>query len=125
LDFELDNIIWEGEQPGIIDFDDCAWYWLVADIALALSDLFGESANRVDLQHESLLHFVEGYRTMRQIDQEELKLIPLFLRLDSLIDFAKLHRTMTPIDPAGELPWMAGLRDKLSAKMQFYRDELA
>ena len=124
-DFELDNLIWDGEQPGIIDFDDSAWYWFAADIALALGDLFEESAGTVDLQNESFLQFIEGYRRVRPVDQEELDLIPLFLRVDHMITFAKLYRTMTPINPAGELPWMAELRDKLSTKMQFYRDEFS
>jgi Ser/Thr protein kinase RdoA (MazF antagonist) len=33
-DFELDNLIWDGDGPGIIDFDDCAWWWFGADINL-------------------------------------------------------------------------------------------
>jgi len=125
FDFEPDNLIWDGQQPGLIDFDDSAWYWFVADIAFAWRDLFEDSAAKVDLQNESLLHFVEGYRRARPINPKELKLIPLFLRMHNLITFARLYRTMTPVNPAGELPWMAGLRSKLAAKMQFYRDEFS
>src|SRR5436853_441693 len=32
-DFELDNLIWDDQRVGIVDFDDCAGYWFVADIA--------------------------------------------------------------------------------------------
>lgn len=124
-DFELDNLIWEGATPGIIDFDDCACNWLVADFAFALGDLFGDSAASVDLQNESFLHFVEGYRLARPIAQAELERIPLFVHLDNLLAFAKLCRSLTPVNPAGELPWMAGLRDKLAAKMHFYRDQFS
>lgn len=125
FDFELDNILWNGDQAGIIDFDDSASYWFAADIAFALRDLFGDSASRVDFQNQLFLNFVEGYRSARAIDEEELKLLPLFLRLHNLITFTKLYRALTPVNPAGELAWMAGLRAKLVAKMQFYREEFA
>ncbi len=124
-DFELDNLIWDGEQFGIIDFDDSAWYWFVADIALALSDLFGDCASKVDFQNKSYLRFIEGYRRVRQIEQAELDRIPLFMQLDHVIGYARLYRALTPVNLNGELPWMEGLRHKLTAKMQFYRDELA
>lgn len=125
FDFELDNLLWHGDQIGVIDLDNSAWYWFVADLAFALRDLFADRVANVDLQHESLRHFVAGYRQSRAISDAELTLIPLFLQLHQLISFAKLYRTMTPINPAGELPWMDDLRDKLATKMQFYREQFA
>ncbi len=124
-DFEPDNIIWDGDTAGIIDFDDSAYHWYVADIALALGDLFEDGASSVDLQNASFLQFIKGYRKVRQLEQEELNLIPVFMRLDSLVTFAKLYRALTPVNPQGEPAWMAGLRDKLVAKMQVYRGEFA
>lgn len=124
-DFEPDNLIWDGNQPGIIDFDDCAWYWFVADIACALSDLFNDCAGKVDFHNESYLQFIQGYRRVRPIEQTDLALLPIFIRLQNLFTFTRLYRAATPINPAGELPWMAGLRSKLAAKMQFYRDEFS
>jgi Ser/Thr protein kinase RdoA (MazF antagonist) len=124
-DFEPDNLIWNDNQPGIIDFDDCAWYWFVADIAFALSDLFGDCASKVDFQHGSYLLFIQGYRSVRPIEQAELGLLPLFIRLQNVFTFTRLYRAVTPINLTGELPWMAGLRSKLGAKMQFYRDEFS
>lgn len=121
-DFELDNILWAGDQPGIIDFDDSAWYWFVADIVFALRDLFGDSAEGVDLQDEWLLYFIQGYRGVRPLDQEELKLIPLFLRVHNLIAYARIYRALTPVNPAGEPAWMTDLRGRLVAKMQTYRN---
>lgn len=123
FDFELDNLVWNGEQWGIFDFDDCARWWFVADIAFALRDLFGDSARRVDLRNESFLQFIDGYRRARPINDNELKLIPLFIRTHNLITFAKLHRALTPINPRGEPTWLAELRGKLVTKMQTYRDE--
>jgi Ser/Thr protein kinase RdoA (MazF antagonist) len=79
----------------------------------------------LDFQNESYQRFIEGYRSGRPIEQAELNLIPLFLHVHHLFDFARLCRALTPVNPNGELPWMAGLRNKLAAKMQFYRDELS
>ena len=124
FDFELDNLIWDGDQAGLIDFDDSIGCWFVADIAFALGDLFGERVDKVDLQNETYLHFLRGYRRIRNISDEELTLIPLFLQVDNLITFARLYRAVTPPNPSGELPWMPELRDKLMAKMQFYREVL-
>ena len=94
-DFEPDNLIWDGEHPGMIDFDDCVWYWFVADIAGALSDVFGDRASQVDFQNATYLRFIEGYRSVRQIEQTELELIPLFLRLQNLVTFTRLYRAVT------------------------------
>lgn len=124
FDFELDNILWEGAQPRLIDFDDCAYYWFAADIAFGLRDLFDDSANKVDLAHKSFLHFMDGYRSVRPIAQAELERIPLFMQVHNLMMLARLHRTLTPINPTGELPWMADLREKVAAKMGFYRAQL-
>ncbi len=120
-DFEPDNLIWDGDQVGIIDFDDSAVYPFVADISLALSDLFDDDPGKVDFQQETFLHFINGYRTARPLPEEELQLIPLFLRLQNLVTYARIQRALTPVNPAGELPWMAGLREKLAAKMADYR----
>jgi Ser/Thr protein kinase RdoA (MazF antagonist) len=122
-DFEPDNLLWDGDQPGIIDFDDCAWYWFVADIALAVSDLFDDSARAVDLQNEAFQHFITGYRSVRPLAPTELALIPLFIRVQNLVAFTRLYCALTPVNPAGEPEWMVALRTKLAAKMQFYRHE--
>jgi len=120
-DFELDNLVWHEEAPGMIDFDDSAWYWFAADIAFALRDLFNDSAAQVDLQHPTFLHFMAGYQAARPIAASELALIPLFLRLHNLVLFAKLHRALTPVSPEGDLPWVPALRSKLATVMQEYR----
>ncbi len=122
FDFELDNIVWNGDEVGIVDFDDSAYYWFAADIAFALRDLFNDNPEKVDLRNESFQSFLAGYRLAREITQEDLELIPMFLGLHNLITFAKLHRTLG-IDEAHDEPvWLQELRKKLSLKMQFYRD---
>lgn len=122
FDFELDNIVWNGDEVGILDFDDSAYYWFVADIAFALRDLFDDSAEKVDLRNESFQSFLAGYRLVREIAQEDLELIPMFLKLHNLITFAKLYRALGADEVQDEPVWLEALRKKVSLKMQFYRD---
>ena len=122
FDFELDNIVWNGDKVGIVDFDDSAEYWFVADIAFALRDLLCGSAENVELQNESFQNFVAGYRQAKQVTQQDLELVPMFLRLHNLITFAKLHRAVGIPETAGEPVWLEQLRNKLILKMQIYRD---
>ena len=68
----------------MIDFDDCATYWFVADIAFALRDLFGDSASQVDFQNAMLLRFIEGYRSARSIDQTSSNLGPAHVYADGV-----------------------------------------
>jgi Ser/Thr protein kinase RdoA (MazF antagonist) len=122
FDFELDNIVWNGDKVGIVDFDDSAQYWFVADIAFALRDLFDDSAEKVELQNKSFQNFIAGYRQVKEITQEDLVLIPMFLKLHNLITFAKLHRALEIQEIQGEPVWLEELRKKLTLKMQIYRD---
>jgi Ser/Thr protein kinase RdoA (MazF antagonist) len=121
-DFELDNILWNAGDLGIIDFDDCAWYWFAADIAYALRDLFDDAADRVNLDQTQFLAFVQGYRSAKEIDQEELELIPLFLRMHHLAMFARLLRALGSGAQPNEPDWLARLREKLLAKIAKYRE---
>ena len=120
FDFELDNTVWNGEKVGIIDFDDCANYWFVADIAFALRDLFDDGAEKVEMQNESFQNFIAGYRQVKEVTQKDLELIPMFLRLHNLITFAKLQRALGTDEARNEQGWLEELRKKLSLKMRIY-----
>lgn len=125
FDFELDNIVWNEEEVGVIDFDDCAYYWFAADIAFALRSLFDDRAEEFDLRNDSFQNFVAGYRQAREIAQAELERIPLFLKLHNLITYAKLHRALGMHKEQDEPVWLKELREKLTRKMQFYHDEFS
>ncbi len=53
---------------------------------------------------------------------DELVLIPLFLKLHHLVMFAKLLRSLTTDDQHGEATWVLELRKKLSLKAETYRN---
>jgi Ser/Thr protein kinase RdoA (MazF antagonist) len=124
FDLEADNLIWEGLLPGIIDFDDCARNWFVADIALALRDLFGDRASRVDLQDARFVEFMHGYRSVRQIEEEELDRIPLFLRFSNYLKYAELLPIIEEESQPGEPDWLVKLRQKLVQMVAGYREEM-
>lgn len=125
FDFELDNLVWNDGQIGIVDFDDCAFCWFAADIAFALRHLFGDSATQVNLQLDPVQRFLEGYRTVREIGDTELERIPLFLEMHNLITLARIQDSLEPDGTLAEPTWLAELRKKLRTKMAFYRAQLA
>jgi Ser/Thr protein kinase RdoA (MazF antagonist) len=125
FDFEPDNLIRKDTHIGIVDFDDCAYYWFAADVAFALRDLFGDSPRKVNLQNETVRHFIHGYRRAKAIDDAEVEHIPLFLTLHNLFTLVRLYHSIGANEPTGEPVWVAELRKKLCAKIAFYRDEFA
>ena len=90
-DFELDNLFWQDGTLAMLDFDDCAYYWYVADIAFALRDLF---VTGVDLSHPSFRAFTCGYTKHFYLDEELIAQLPTWMRLVKFLVFAKLVRAM-------------------------------
>jgi Ser/Thr protein kinase RdoA (MazF antagonist) len=125
FDYELDNIVWEGEIAGILDFDDCAYYWFAADIAFALRDLFDDNSANFDPLNGSFLKFIQGYRLERVIAQAEVDSIPLFMNLHNLVTYAKMLRTLDETPGKSEPAWLMELRGKLVRKIDAYHRNFA
>ncbi len=124
-DFELDNLLWSDQRVSIVDFDDCAGYWFVADIAFALRDLFDDQAEQIDVADARFQAFVAGYREMRSVTDAELRHLPLFLRIHNLVSFAKLLRAADIDDTLAAPAWVVDLQAKLLRKAQIYRESFA
>ena len=124
-DFELDNLLWNGDQIAIVDFDDCAYYWFVADIAFALRDLFDDQAANITIDNERFQAFLSGYCTIRPIARDELLHLPLFLRIHNLVSFVKLLQAADASNEPNMPEWVARLQAKLVQKAQRYRDSFA
>ncbi len=121
-DFELDNLVWREDAISVLDFDDCSLHWYAADFALALGDLFDEGAGPDD---ERFHAFALGYSAHHALDAELASRLPLFQRLDSLVQYARLVRS-TDISVGQEHPeWLRGLSQKLHDRMSGYRNSLA
>ncbi|KMY53777.1 serine kinase [Bacillus sp. FJAT-27231] len=78
-DLRLANLIIEGEQIKVIDFDDCGFGWYLYDLATSLS--FIEHKPYVPALINSWL---EGYKKIRPLSEEEEKEIPTFIMMRRL-----------------------------------------
>ena len=122
-DFEPDNLVWADDEIGIFDLDDCAYEWLAMDISNALmSEFFDDRVERVDLADPRVQLFLKGYRSVRQMDEMEVRWMPLFLRLDNLVAFARVHRSISDGPMRDEPEWTTNLRQKLSRELDKYRE---
>ncbi|MDP6700754.1 MAG: phosphotransferase [Candidatus Latescibacteria bacterium] len=126
FDFEMDNVLWADDgRLGIIDFDDSAYYPFVADIALALRDLYDDAIAHIDLADERLQTFVAGYRQAKSLSDEALRQLPLFARLGNLMVFARQIWALGDGPEREEPQWTTQLRQALAADHARSRHEFA
>lgn len=78
-DLHPGNVVVNGRRLHVIDFDDAAFGWHAYDFAVALKDYQDDPA--FDTLQRAL---IDGYRQRRQVDDEMLNLIPLFLLVRAL-----------------------------------------
>ena len=72
-DFNLDNMLLDGERVIPLDFDDCGFGWHLFDLATVWTIYHGS-----DLAEAIRAGVVEGYRSERDLPDEELEHLPLF-----------------------------------------------
>ena len=73
-DFTPENIIYDGDDLGIIDFDDAAYGWHVYDIASVLIEC--RNARDFEALQAALLH---GYLEHRSLAKRDIEMLPTFL----------------------------------------------
>ncbi|MGD6801517.1 phosphotransferase [Rossellomorea vietnamensis] len=117
FDFELDNIIWQEDHPQFIDFESGVEGWFAADICFALRDLFERDSS---LQSREFLLFIEGYRLICTLSDEEVLKIPMFLRLHNLIMFKQLKKSLDVVIDSGQPQWVNDLIVKLENRLRWY-----
>ncbi len=78
-DLHPGNVLVNDDRLHVIDFDDAAFGWHIYDFAVALKDYQDEAAFS---SYQTAL--IEGYRQHRDLDDETLALIPLFLLIRTL-----------------------------------------
>jgi Ser/Thr protein kinase RdoA (MazF antagonist) len=79
-DLRLANLLVDGAQTYVIDFDDCGWSWFLYDLGAALS--FIEDDPRVG---ELVDAWLRGYRTVRPLPAEDEAEIPTFVLMRRLL----------------------------------------
>jgi len=120
FDFEMDNIKWVDDSPGFMDFDDFCYHWHAADIAYALRDLHGDRMTGFNHDDSRVNAFMEGYRGVKGVSNEELKRIPVFIRLHNLHMYSRIKRAVGDEPENTEPDWVINLRGKLRAKNESY-----
>lgn len=79
-DLRLANLLQDGDQTYVIDFDDCGWSWFLYDFGSAVS--FFEDDPRIPELTEA---WVRGYRTARPLSADEEAEIPTFVMMRRLL----------------------------------------
>jgi Ser/Thr protein kinase RdoA (MazF antagonist) len=79
-DLRLANLLQDGDQTYVIDFDDCGWSWFLYDFGTAVS--FFEHDPRIPELTEA---WVRGYRTTRRLSTQAEAEIPTFVMMRRLL----------------------------------------
>jgi Ser/Thr protein kinase RdoA (MazF antagonist) len=111
-DFELDNLAWAGDRPTAYDFDDAHRSWFVADIAYALRDV------------EESDEFLTGYRSVRDLPESDLAVMPLFVAAHAASWLTRLPSIMDSPASTDDPAWLTRLRTKLVEFAQHQREIL-
>lgn len=99
-DFNLDNILIDGAEVRLVDFDDAGFGWHLFDLATVSFFLRGQA--EFDLVRRSV---IDGYRRERPLSDEQLEAMPLFNLVRGFTYLGWVHtrhetRTAQVIEPA-------------------------
>lgn len=86
-DLHPQNIVYDGEDLALIDFDDSAYGWHVYDIAAALIEYVFEPD--FDALRTALL---DGYRQIRSLPGRDADMLPLFLLVRGMAIIGWFHQ---------------------------------
>ena len=79
-DLHLGNVLADGTNLTVIDFDDSGYGWFPHELAVALHPMLGD-----DLEADARRAIVEGYRAAHDLSASEEALIDVFLAMRSLM----------------------------------------
>ena len=79
-DLRLANLLVEGSQLCVIDFDDCGFSWYLYDFAAAIS--FIETSPQIPALQAA---WVKGYRGVANLSEEDEAALPMFIMLRRLL----------------------------------------
>lgn len=113
-DAELDNIIWDGARPQLLDFDSCVYAPYALDITIALQDVWRAGDSERDTRIE---WFSQGYSEIRPLPPTLREDMPRMQRALGAFKIARLHhayahdRLDSPTDPSDPV-WLATMRTR-------------
>lgn len=79
-DLRLANLLVDDERLGIIDFDDCGFSWFFYDFAAAVSFM-----EHLPIVTELQDAWLEGYRTVAPVSQQDEAMLPVFVMLRRML----------------------------------------
>src|SRR6185437_75258 len=82
-DLRLDNVLFDGADAYVIDFDDCGWSWFMYDLAACLTFI----EDRPDLS-ELVTSWIAGYRELGPLDDQAEAIVPTMIMLRRLLVLA-------------------------------------
>jgi Ser/Thr protein kinase RdoA (MazF antagonist) len=104
------NVLYDGQAIHIIDFDEPVYHWFISDIAMPFLDL----CNKPYHEWKHLFEwFIEGYRSILPIEEEDLKCINWFTQMKSLGIYLWCKNEWSEATAPGGRPrdqWLAELR---------------
>ena len=80
-DHRQGNVLYDGQQVHIIDFDEPVYHWFMTDIARPLLDLCNEPQEKWKPLFDL---YVEGYRSVLPISNDDLKALNWCVQMKSL-----------------------------------------
>ena len=103
-DLHPGNVLVDGRQLTVIDFDDCGFGWHLYDIAVALKA--HQTAPRFPQIQAA---FLAGYRRHRDLTEQAEALIPMFLLIRALAEIGWLHQRPEIAGPENFNIWKADI----------------
>jgi Ser/Thr protein kinase RdoA (MazF antagonist) len=85
-DFVAENLLVDGEKVRLIDFDDAGYGWHLFELATAL--YFEMEESYYPVARDAL---IAGYRCHRQLSEQQLSYLPLFLMARGLTYLGWVH----------------------------------
>jgi Ser/Thr protein kinase RdoA (MazF antagonist) len=103
-DLRLANLLVNGDQLHLIDFDDCGFSWFIYDFAAAVSFF----------EHEPIIPalmdaWIQGYRSVLPLSAEEAAMIPVFVMVRRIMLVAWIaSHSETPTAQELGIPYTEG-----------------
>jgi Ser/Thr protein kinase RdoA (MazF antagonist) len=110
-DLHTGNLLVDGDELTVIDFDDAGFGWHQYDVAVALFT-YRTSGDYARAERA----FLRGYRTRRGISADALALVPMFLLIRGLAIIGWIHQR-PELDRSR---YLAGLKDFVCAQCEVF-----
>jgi Ser/Thr protein kinase RdoA (MazF antagonist) len=87
-DIKLENVVFDGQRVGVIDFDMCGWGYYLSDLSVIRRSLTQRYKGRLEPMWEA---FLEGYESKRPLPEDYARQIEAF---DAMQTVAVVNRNL-------------------------------